>query len=163
MRHVGQGEQPDQRVGRVVEEALERRELDVIRVGIDTRADHHDHRDGEEHTDLRGIELQAAIGDARRADQPALTQESAAEGDRRGHTGDEHEHIGGIADAVPRGYRVIEGVAATMGDEDDEHRHAAEEVEPRVTGCRGVLRCRRVGQAAPQSIRSLAGIGRNGR
>ena len=52
---------------------------------------------------MRDEELQAAIEDARGADDRALAHEGAAEGDRRRHAGQEHEHVGGVADAEARG------------------------------------------------------------
>ena len=62
----------------------------------------------------------------------AVAQEAAAERQRRGEAGAEHEHLGGVARAEARRDPVVPGIERQMGDEDDEHREAAEEVQPRV-------------------------------
>src|SRR5258708_38241714 len=70
--------------------------------------------------------------DAGGAHHHALAQEGSAEGDRGGHAGEEDEHVCGVAEPEARRNVVPEEIAAAMGDEDDEHRAAAKEIEARV-------------------------------
>src|SRR5258708_37240998 len=70
--------------------------------------------------------------DAGGAHHHALAQEGSAEGDRGGHAGEEDEHVCGVAEPEARRNVVPEEIAAAMGDEDNEHRAAAKEIEARV-------------------------------
>src|SRR5690242_2481328 len=133
MWHVGEREKTDQCIARPSKEVLQFRYTDIIALRKDSRAERNDYGDGAEQPDLCRIELKAAISNTRRADKPPLTQKGAAKRDGAGHARNEHEHVGGIADAIARRNKVIKGITATMRDVDDEHRGAAGEIEPRIT------------------------------
>src|SRR5262249_38674623 len=64
------------------------------------------------------------------------THEGAAEGDRRGEAREEHEQIGGVAEAEARRDDAPQPIVVDMRREDDEQGGAAEEIEPRVAAGR---------------------------
>src|SRR3546814_14678261 len=101
-------------------------------------------------------------------------REAAAECDGRRKAGAEHEHLGGVRPAESRRNEPGPRVVGDVRHEDDQHRHAAEEVEPRVadaglSAARGgaggdrhalVLRLRSAFNATPRALVTLPAITR---
>ena len=88
--------------------------------------------DRDEDADMSPVHLPDAVQDARRPERPAGALEHAPEGERRGDAGAEDEDLGRVREAEARRDPVRPCVPRDMGDEDDEHPDAAEDVEPRV-------------------------------
>ena len=88
--------------------------------------------DRDEDADMSPVHLPDAVQDARRPERPAGAVEHAPEGERRGDAGAEDEDLGCVREAEARRDPVRPCVPRDMGDEDDEHPDAAEDVEPRV-------------------------------
>ena len=85
---------------------------------------------------MRPVDLPAAKGDTGGAKKPAAGLEDPAEGDGAGHAGAEDEDLGRVGKAEARRDPKGPGIARDMGDQDDEHRQPAEDIEPRVAHCR---------------------------
>ena len=89
---------------------------------------------GEQHqAELKQVDFGAADDDAAQRRANAVALEGAAIGDHRGVAGEQHEHLGGVAQAVGMQRHVVEQVGRHVVGEDHQQSGAAHDVHPRIT------------------------------
>ena len=82
---------------------------------------------------MRHIDLPGALEHARGGDDEAVRRHRGAAIDEgRGVTGDEHENLGGVAEAVLADGDPAHRIGRNMVEEDQPEREAAEQVKPQI-------------------------------
>ncbi len=111
----------------------------------------------DEQHDVRDVELPHPPQHLRRRDRPSFPQEHSGVGDDRGVARDEHEDLGGVAEAVVAHGDPAHRVVGNVVEKDEPQREPAEEVEPQVAAA--ALRGRDTA-ALRSLVRGGRGIGR---
>ncbi len=147
VRHIGQRQKAEQLGHRIFKKRIEIEAPDLILLHqLHAVEDDHHGGDDKEQGDMRPVNLPDPLGHPQGAAPQSGTVEHPAKGNGRGHTGAEHENLGRVGIAEPGRNPERPRIARRMGQQDDEHADAAEEIEPRVAGRYGT-RCAGRGRA----------------